>query len=227
MEGVKRDQQVRMLSEQRFDAEKNIREKETTEAPAFAGKTDLEIWRAFKADSEVAFAHIYKEYFHTLYRYGSQFTRDRNLIKDAIQDLFMELLKKRKKLSDTTSIRYYLFKSLKINMISKLKNRRNAFSEEMTGFEFGLTLSAEDKIINSQLDQEKKERLHIALKKLKKSQREVIYYYYFENLELPQIAALLGFSNPKSAQNLLYRSLTRLKESLQTTLVLIAGLLIF
>jgi RNA polymerase sigma factor (sigma-70 family) len=180
----------------------------------FVGISDIEIWQAFKSGSEIAFAYIYDQYFQTLYRYGSQFSRDRDFIKDSIQDLFMELLKKRQKLSDTTSIKYYLFKSLKINIISKLKTKKIDYRGEMDGFDFGLSLSIEDKIVNSQLDEEKKQRIGEAIKKLKKSQREVIYYFYFEDLDLPQIASLMHFSNPKSAQNLLYRSLGMLKKSL-------------
>jgi DNA-directed RNA polymerase specialized sigma24 family protein len=103
---------------------------------------------------------------------------------------------------------------LKINIISKLKAKKIDYRGEMDGFDFGLSLSIEDKIVNSQLDEEKKQRIGEAIKKLKKSQREVIYYFYFEDLDLPQIASLMHFSNPKSAQNLLYRSLGMLKKSL-------------
>jgi RNA polymerase sigma factor (sigma-70 family) len=187
---------------------------------AFTNQSDIEIWRAFKQGNEVAFAHIYNQYFTVLYRYGSQFSRDRNFIKDAVQDLFMELLRKRTRLSDTNSIKYYLFKSLKVTIISKLKSEKIDYYEQIEGFNFGMSLSIEEKIINSQLDEEKKEHIARALAGLKKKQREIIYYYFFEEMDLLQIASLMSFSNPKSAQNLLYRTLHLLKESLQVVTLL-------
>lgn len=187
----------------------------------FFNKTDLEIWRAFKEGNEVAFAHIYNHYFSVLYRYGSQYSRDRNFIKDSIQDLFMELLRKRTRLSDTNSIKYYLFKSLKITIISRLKRQKIDYHQQVEGFDFGISLSVEEKIINSQLDEEKKQKIANALAGLKKKQREIIYYYFFEEMDLQQISSLMSFSNPKSAQNLLYRTLHLLKESLQTIIFLL------
>lgn len=187
----------------------------------FVNKTDKEIWKAFKSGSEVAFIYIYRTYFNTLYRYASQFCRDRDTIKDAIQDLFIELLNKRNKLSDTTSIKFYLFKSIKINLISKFKVRKIDYYSEIKGFDFGFSMSVEEVIINQQLDEDKKKRIADALQKLRRKQREIIYYYYFENLTFPEIASLLNFSNPKSAQNLLYSALTLLKENLAITFLLL------
>ena len=148
----------------------------------FENKTDKEIWRTFKDGSDVALIYIYNEYFQTLYRYGSQFTTDRFLIKDAIQDLFIELLKKRNKIADTTSIKFYLFKCIKINLINKFKNRKIDYRDDTSGFDFGLSISFEENLINAQLDNEKKQRIRKALEKLKRKQREIIYYYFFVEL---------------------------------------------
>lgn len=192
----------------------------------FENKTDKEIWRTFKDGSDVALIYIYNEYFQTLYRYGSQFTTDRFLIKDAIQDLFIELLKKRNKIADTTSIKFYLFKCIKINLINKFKNRKIDYRDDTSGFDFGLSISFEENLINAQLDNEKKQRIRKALEKLKRKQREIIYYYFFEDLNFTQIASLMHFSNPKSAQNLFYRALKKLKQSLVQTIDLISAIVV-
>jgi RNA polymerase sigma factor (sigma-70 family) len=179
----------------------------------FEGKSDIEIWREFKLGSEIAFVYIYKKYFTILYRYGSQFTKDRFLLKDTIQDLFMELVKRREKLSDTTSIKYYLLKSIKTNLISKIKTLRRIDYKEnlLEGFDFDISLSHEQTLINKQITEEQWLRINATIKKLKRKQREVIYYYYFQNLSLAEISSLMNFSNVKSIQNLLYRSLSAMK----------------
>ena len=179
----------------------------------FDQKSEKEIWAEFKSGSEAALVYIYKRFYKVLYNYASQFTQNRELIKDAIHDLFIELMRKRKKLSDTTSIKYYLFKSIKVNLIGKLKRNKKIDLKEnlLDGFDFGLSFSIEQVMIDRQIDEEKKLRIDLALKTLTSKQREIIYYYYFESMGLKEISGLMGFTNQKSAQNLLYKSIKTLR----------------
>jgi RNA polymerase sigma factor (sigma-70 family) len=190
---------------------------------ALASKTDWEIWRELKSGSEVALVFIYQKYFQTLYRYGSQFTRDRPLLKDTIQDLFIELIKRRSRLSDTTSIKYYLLKSIKINLLSKLKKlKRIDYQNDLVeGFDFDISLSHEQILINHQITEEQRLRINQALQGLTRKQREIIYYFYFQNLPLSEIAPLMSFSGEKSAQNLLYRALAVLRQSMGYPLLML------
>ena len=203
------------LTKQPQIAEHKSPQPNVIEEAYFSRKPDNETWRMFKEGNELAFAYIYNTYFIILFRYGSQFSKDRNFIKDAIQDLFTELLKKRSRLSDTDSIKYYLFKSLKVTIITRLKRNRTEYYQQLDGFNFGVSLSVEEKIIDAQIDEESKQKIKSALSELKKGQREIIYYYFFEEMNLSQIASLMNFSNPKSAQNLLYRTLHLLKSILK------------
>src|SRR5690606_36156630 len=76
-------------------------------------KDEAAIWEAFKKGNESAFIYIYETYFDQLFVYGKQFTRDEDIVKDAIQDLFITLRKSRAGLGSTDSIKFYLYKSLK------------------------------------------------------------------------------------------------------------------
>src|SRR6478752_6483938 len=82
-------------------------------------------WHSFKKGDKVAFAAIYKEYVRALLSYGYKVTSDRSLIEDSIQDLFVELWQNREKISETTSIKFYLFQALryKINRNKKVHDR--------------------------------------------------------------------------------------------------------
>ncbi len=51
-----------------------------------ASQSDKTIWISFKKGDHAAFNYIYKTYFSVLFNYGRQFTADRELIKDCIQD---------------------------------------------------------------------------------------------------------------------------------------------
>ncbi|UZR97786.1 RNA polymerase sigma factor [Chondrinema litorale] len=183
----------------------------------FEEKNEMEIWKEFKFGSEVALIAIYKHFYKSLYNYASQFTRDKELIKDAIQDLFIELIQKRKKLSDTSSIKYYLFKSVKTNITAKLKRkgRINLIDNLLNGYDFELSFSTEQHLINHQLTEDNKVKISQSLKMLTRKQKEIIYYFYFEGLNLKEISGLMDFTNQKSAQNLLYKSVKALRNKIK------------
>lgn len=56
---------------------------------------DYEIWQQFRQGKESAFIHIYDLYFDLLYHYSQQFSKDKSLIKDCIQDLFLDIRRNR------------------------------------------------------------------------------------------------------------------------------------
>ena len=51
------------------------------------------IWIRFKDGDLDAFGEIYEEYIDLMYDYGSKITQDKDLVKDCIQDLFVDLYK--------------------------------------------------------------------------------------------------------------------------------------
>ena len=190
---------------------------------------EQEIWRQFKAGSELALVHIYNQFYTSLYNYASQFTKDRNLIKDTIHDLFIELIQKREKLSNTTSIKYYLFRSVKNNLIAKLKrnSKINFQADLLNGYDFSLSYSVEQVMVSAQINKENADKINQTLKELSRKQREIIYYYFFEGLTLKEIMGLMNFTNPKSAQNLLYKSIKVIRSKLLITSAMISLILFF
>jgi RNA polymerase sigma factor (sigma-70 family) len=178
-------------------------------------KSEAAIWEAFKMGNESAFIYIYETYFEPLFNYGNQFTRNEAIVKDAIQDLFIELRKNRQKLGPTDSIKFYLFKCLKRKVIKESNQwfyQCEIFSPELA-FEF--TFSPEQVLINRQLDNEKVANLNKAIKALPPRKREVIYYFYYEGLNYQQIQELMQFSSIKSARNLVYKAIGFLREHIK------------
>ncbi len=176
----------------------------------YESKTDLEIWQDFKRGNESAFTFIYRLYFRPLYTYASQFIGDTELIKDCIQDLFIEIRRKRKNLSDTTSIKLYLFKAIKRKVLAAQKQHKIPFSQ-FQGYDFNVVLSVEHLMINQQLEEDKIRLLKQGLAKLTKRQSEVIYYFYYENMTYKEVMEMMGLNSVKSARNLVYKALNVLK----------------
>ncbi|MGF1638233.1 MAG: RNA polymerase sigma factor [Cyclobacteriaceae bacterium] len=188
----------------------------------FAGKSDAEVWNLFKDGSEVAFIYIYDKYFNHLFNYGSQFTVNREFIKDAIQDLFLELNVKREKLSETDNIRFYLMKSIKQKLIRILKSESRFEHEvsESKGMNFEFTFPLEQILIDQQIDKERRDKLNAAIANLTNKQREIIFYHYYEGFNMETIVELMDFEGKRCAQNLLYRSIAILRTRMLIILTL-------
>ena len=75
----------------------------------------------FKEGDDGAFVYIYRVYINLLFTLGLQFTKNEALIKDCLQDFFIELREKRYNLGDTDNIKLYLFKSFRRRIIAYLK----------------------------------------------------------------------------------------------------------
>ncbi len=203
------------------------------------GKGDPEyeqlIWENFKKGSQKALTYIFRNYSNFLFNYGFQFTNDRSLVKDCLQDLFLDLIKQRKNLASTTSIKFYLMKSLRNRIIHALTKDQKREAVELANFEentaFQVTISSEVKMINGQLDDARKKLIENKLNELPPLQREAILLYFYEGLKYSEIAELLGI-RVKSSRALIYRSIESLKAILSPyerallSLILMMGLMI-
>lgn len=179
-----------------------------------AEQSDSILWKSFKSGSESSFIYIYENFFEKLYGYGCRLTDREDLVKDAIQDLFMDLRKNRENLGETDSIKFYLFKCLKRKILKEL-NSWFYKKEQFTGdLSFEITFSHEQVLIQRQLDEEKSAQLNKAIRGLSFRKREAIYYLYYEGLNYEQIKEIMNLSHVKSARNLIYKALDILRKSI-------------
>ncbi|MCH6234265.1 RNA polymerase sigma factor [Cognataquiflexum rubidum] len=176
---------------------------------------DAAIWQLFKSGNESAFIKIYEINFDRLFSYGLRITKDRELVKDAIQDLFIELRKGRNNLGNTDNIKFYLFKCLKRKIIKESGKWYSNLEDINDGYFFSFNISHEHHLINRQIDEEQILSLDAAVKKLSPRKKEVIYYFFYEGLSYQQIQEIMGLENIKSARNLIYKALDFLREVLK------------
>lgn len=183
---------------------------------AFASLSDVEIWSMFKSGNESAFIHIYRTYFKSLVNYGLHIYRDKELVKDAVQDMFIELRQKRKTVLTTDKIRPFLHTLLRrriLKYISK-SHAHESFDPALAERGFLIELSHEHRMINKQLDDDTISYLNKAISLLTKNEREIIYLFYFEKHSYQEIAGIMELKKIKSARNLLYRALAALRENM-------------
>ncbi len=79
------------------------------------------IWDKFRNGDTQAFETIYTEFIDVLFAYGSKITNNKDLLEDAIQDVFINIYTYGKKLRKPELLEFYLFKTLKRILIRKKK----------------------------------------------------------------------------------------------------------
>ncbi|WP_439487192.1 RNA polymerase sigma factor [Algoriphagus sp.] len=179
----------------------------------YENKPDVEIWRAFDKGDEFAFNYLYRTYVVRMFKYGCQLCRDQALIQDCIQNIFIDLRKKRGGLSEVISIKSYLYKILYREIIRKLNSNKSTILQgnEITENSFSIEFSHETKLIQEENLEEKREMVRSALEKLSSKQRQAILLLYEEGMSYKEISIAMEFSEVKSARKIVYRALSSLK----------------
>lgn len=181
--------------------------------------SDQILWQSLKTGDQQALATIYRAHAAALLKYGQKFSQDGQLVEDSLQDLFIELWKNRAGLSDTDSIRKYLFVSLRRKIIRNLNPIKRVASEEPEERLFQADFAIDEKIIEEEGQIEQKEKLEQAIAQLSERQQEVLYLKYFADMDYPEICEVMNI-NYQSVRNLAFRALQALRENLGQILLL-------
>lgn len=173
---------------------------------------EQDLWLRFQNGDGKAFAEIYERYVGVLYNYGYNLAPDGALVEDAIQELFTYLWQTRKNLSPTTSIKYYLFRSLRrqIHRQRKFDQRFERISEMDESLPLPEVPSAESLQVEAEIAKRQIRELQKALSQLPSRQIEAIRLLFFEGFPLSEVANLMGI-NEQSVRNLVRRSIHKLK----------------
>ena len=99
-----------------------------------SGQTEMDVWNHFIAGSTDAFSELYQRYVHKLFLYGLSVFPDREVVKDAIHDVFVKLYQKREELAGIKDVQAYLSTSLRNKLIDECrKNQRIYRMEDWSG----------------------------------------------------------------------------------------------
>lgn len=168
-------------------------------------------WGQFLAGDKEAYGWIYKTYVQVLFRYGHYFTPDTELIKDCIQDIFTELYRNREQQLFPQNIKVYLLVSMKNRLMNALyrENRYKSYDNETVSFPLDLTV--EEQYVNNEHYTNQQKKIHRILSMLTPRQKQIIYYRYIKELSMKIICVIMNL-NYQSAQNLIQRSLKKIRD---------------
>ncbi|WP_423148892.1 RNA polymerase sigma factor [Rubrolithibacter danxiaensis] len=168
-----------------------------------------ELWARFRNGDQQAYEKLIHKLSTPLYGYGMRIIHDHEFVKDCIQDVFFELWNRRKRISQTPSVKSYLFKAIRLRIFREYKKWDKTDSLD-DNYHFLVEFNIETKIIEEQLSEETESRIKKILNELPKRQKEIIYLRFYEGLNSEQIAEIMGVTK-QSVYNLLRDSIQRLR----------------
>lgn len=179
----------------------------------------MEVWCRFRSGDRAAFREIYEEFIDLLYAYGSKITRDHELVKDSIQDIFIDLQRLQPNLHHPEYIEFYLFKSLRNSILHKIHENKRTKSLPIHKMKiFDLQFNIEQDAFDLESDRIRIEKLKSILQTLDTQKRELLFLKFSTNMSYIEIGQLLCV-NPDTLKKQVYRTLNHLHDKYGSQLI--------
>ena len=193
--------------------------------------SDTQIWDDFLLGSKEAYSFMYEKYARVLYNYGYKIAQNRQLTEDCLQDLFLTILETRERLGHTDSIKFYLMRALRRDIVRKLSTgpslRRAGSVGTSMGhhrslddhdIEFQVEFQYEPTWLDSQISKERSDALLRELNQLPARQKEALFLKFFDNLSYEEIAGIMGIETT-SAYKVIYKAIAALQKRIPADLL--------
>lgn len=173
---------------------------------------DLFLWKRFLNGDQKALEDIYKSNFQALYNYGMRIHGDPDLVKDTIQELFMDIINSLKNLGETDNIRFYLIVAFRRKIMVTLKKKGNfLLTDSNQAFDFDFDVSAEDSMIINEEKSSTRLKLRKIINNLSSRQKEAVFLKFYYDMTYEQITKIMGI-NYQSARSIIYKAVHVMRE---------------
>ena len=157
---------------------------------------------------------MFLRYADFMLAYGLKFTTNRELVKDAIQNVFMRIISGHEHIGDTDNVKAYLMASLRREVTVSIRHQNMlSLDNEEPRFNMLPMVAEVDSIEDSE---EKKQLIFLlnkAITRLTLRQQEAIYLRYIQELPMKEVSTMLDM-NYQSTRNLLHRAITKLRDDM-------------
>jgi RNA polymerase sigma factor (sigma-70 family) len=178
----------------------------------WANTPTSDLWQSFQQGDRSAFQHVYRTHVNDLYNYGMKIVPDDGMVKDCIQELFLDLWRTKSRLAKVSNIKYYLLKALRWKIIHQ-KTKNDAVHHispyDAAGQEFAVP-SYERQLIDKQTKEADNAALARAFKQLPDRQREVLTLVFYQKLSYEEVSTVMAI-NVKSIYTLVWKAFNTLK----------------
>lgn len=168
------------------------------------------VWEKFRNGDQTSLGRIFSTCYVALFKFGTGLVRDEELVEDCIQNMFEKLWFSREKLGSIESIRPYLFKCLRYQLIDQLRETKKKMLRQQHFDTFAMSVSREDLMIAEQTEDELRRKVLNSLTLLSNRQRQAVYLKIFEDMEYDKISGIMML-NIQSTRNLVHQAFKTLK----------------
>ena len=180
---------------------------------------DLLLWKQMLDGNKAALGTLFDIYAKQLLTYGYRISPS-ELVKDAVQDVFVNIWLRRSALSSDVKVRFYLYRCLRRALLKgisteEMNNLRTADPEVWAVSEN----SAETDWISSESESRRNNQLSEAMSGLSPREREVISLKYYSDMKIREISALLNLKEQTIA-NTLQNALVKLRKYVTHSILL-------
>lgn len=173
---------------------------------------DQALWQRMLSGDDQALAALFHRHYPLLYDYGLKLTRQAELVKDGVQEVFAYLWEKRATLSPADSARAYLLVALRRHLLKALarQQQRLESGQQHVLAESVESFSPEDFVIMQESDELERRALQQALQDIPPRLREALYLKTYDGLPYREIAAIMNVT-PQVARNYVSEAFHRLR----------------
>lgn len=172
--------------------------------------TDEQLLLLIKRDDNVAFRKLFDRFYQQLLGTSINMLKDVDLAKDVVQEVFLQIWKKRSELNINSSVGGYLKRAVINRSLNKIRAKKSFLDTQH--------LEEKPSKEPSAVDYLEEEDLHKAMKTaldtLPDRCRTIFVMKRLEGMSQKEIAGELGIS-PKTVENQITKALKVLKESVK------------
>ena len=174
------------------------------------------VWTFFITDgNQEALGMIYFSHYDLLYNFGLRYTKDNQIIEDAIQDVFSYFLKSAGKLMPVKNLRAFLLQSFRHQLIFNLKIRdRFNSSNKLNKNRVEGHEPEVERVFEKEWNNRLGNTISKCIEKLSEKQKEAIFLRFQSELSYDEMAVILEIT-VDSCYKLVYRSLKELRQEVE------------
>lgn len=181
---------------------------------------DCLLWSQLKAGDEEAFSLLFEKYYGLLVNYGKTLNSESEIVKDCIQDVFVDIWNYRNNLNEARVVKAYLLSSVRKRIV-RLHERNHIFSNAINidSIDFLYEYSIEDRLIADETMAKSVKKINQLINSLPARQSEALYLRYHQGLTVDQVSEVLNI-NYQSTKNLLHRAILQLRKEFPLTVLI-------
>lgn len=156
-------------------------------------ESDPGLWMLLKEGDFQAFEQLYVRHFPVLFSYSYKLTKEKQVSLDCLQELFVQIWAKKENLKTVHSVRFYLMKWLKRDIIRFLNDKNFQHLIYLDGDMSVAEMVADDSNPEEEeFIQYRARQIRKAINQLTKREKEVVYLRFMMGLPYEDICEIMN-----------------------------------